>query len=170
MADYNFALLEEDTLRDLSEAAGHWLLARGATVACAESCTGGLLTSTLTDVSGSSAYVKGALVSYSNEVKERLVGVKAKTLAEHGAVSAQTAREMAEGVREKIGTDYAISITGVAGPAVGTVEQPVGLVYIAVSGSHGTAVCENRFQGSRHAIKLRAVATALCMLVDYHMC
>ena len=169
MADYSFAVMEENTLRDLSEAAGHWLLARGATVACAESCTGGLLTSTLTDVSGSSVYVKGAVVSYSDEAKERLAGVRAETLAEHGAVSAETAREMAEGVREKIGADFAISITGFAGPDTGLTEQPTGLVYIAVAGSHGTAVRENRFQGSRRAIKLRSVATALCMLIDYNM-
>lgn len=169
MADYNFTVLDEDTIRDLSESAGQWLLGRGATIACAESCTGGLLTSVLTDVAGSSAYVKGSVVSYSNEVKEQLVGVRAETLAKHGAVSAETAREMAEGVREKIGTDFAISITGIAGPAVGVAEQPVGLVYIAVAGGHGTAVRENQFHGSRHAIKLRAVAAALCMLIDYHL-
>lgn len=168
MADYNFPVVDEDTIRDFSEAAGQWLLSRGATIACAESCTGGLLTSVLTDVSGSSSYVKGSIVSYSNAVKEQLVGVRAETLATQGAVSPETAREMAEGVRERIGTDFGIGITGIAGPDLGQTEQPTGLVYIAVAGSHGTAVRENHFQGSRHAIKLRSVATALRMLVDYH--
>ena len=113
---------------------GSVLAARGLTIACAESCTGGLVTSRLTDIAGSSAYVMGSIVSYSNEVKEKLVGVQHATLAAHGAVSEETAREMAEGVRRAVGTDVGLATTGIAGPGGGTAEKPVGLVYTAASG------------------------------------
>ncbi len=146
---------------------GKLLAGRGLTVSCAESCTGGLLTSRLTDVPGSSAYVKGSVVSYSNEIKELLVGVRAFTLQQHGAVSPQTAGEMAEGIRRAIGTQIGVGITGIAGPDGGTAEKPVGLVYIAVAGDGGTVLQENHFSGSRSEIKRQSTDKALEMIEAY---
>ena len=142
---------------------GKVLAAHGLTVACAESCTGGLVTSRLTDIAGSSAYVMGSVVSYSNEVKEKLVGVQHATLAAHGAVSEETAREMAEGVRRAVGTDVGLATTGIAGPGGGTAEKPVGLVYTAASGPWGTVVRENHFHGTRIEVKRQASETVLAM-------
>ena len=149
----------------LEEMVGQQLLAQGLTIACAESCTGGLLTSRLTDIAGSSAYVMGSVVSYTNRIKETLVGVQHETLLAHGAVSEETAREMAEGIRRAIKTDIGVGITGIAGPGGGTKEKPVGLVFIAVSGPRGTMVKENQRHahggqapddrhGTRHGIRL----------------
>ncbi|HCB94184.1 MAG TPA: competence protein ComA [Selenomonas sp.] len=146
---------------------GRLLAKERLTIACAESCTGGLLTSRLTDVAGSSAYVKGSIVSYSNEIKERLVGVKSDTLAGYGAVSEQTAGEMAEGIRRAIGADIGVGVTGIAGPDGGTPQKPVGLVYIAVAGAQGTVIRENRFKGTRGEIKLQTTETALEMIKNY---
>lgn len=146
---------------------GRLLAKERLTIACAESCTGGLLTSRLTDVAGSSAYVKGSVVSYSNEIKERLVGVKSDTLAGYGAVSEQTAGEMAEGIRRAIGADIGVGVTGIAGPDGGTPQKPVGLVYIAVAGAQGTVIRENRFKGTRGEIKLQTTETALEMIKNY---
>ena len=146
--------------------AGKLLLAQGKTIACAESCTGGLLTSRLTDIAGSSAYVMGSVVSYTNEIKERLVGVKHETLAAHGAVSEETAREMAEGIRRAIRTDVGVGITGIAGPGGGTETKPVGLVYIAVATASGTTVTRNVFSGSRTEKKRSSTEKALAMVID----
>ncbi len=151
----------------LEISAGRLLAEHGLSIACAESCTGGLLTSRLTDVSGSSAYVKGSIVSYSNEIKEKLVGVKSATLSKYGAVSEQTAREMAEGIRTAVETDIGVGITGIAGPDGGTPKKPVGLVYIAVSGKNGTVVKENHFNGTRSEIKLQTTEKSLKMIEDY---
>lgn len=110
------------------------LLAAGLTLATAESCTGGLVSEIITRVPGCSASFVGGVCAYANEVKEKLLGVRHETLARYGAVSAQTAQEMADGVRARTGADIGISTTGIAGPGGGTPEKPVGLVYIAVSG------------------------------------
>ena len=166
----------EETLSELSCAGaeanietrlGRALLAKKYTIACAESCTGGLVTSRLTDVPGSSAYVMGSVVSYTNQIKEKLVGVSHETLAAHGAVSEETAREMAEGIRRVIGTDIGVGITGIAGPGGGTAEKPVGLVYIAVAGAYGTVVRENHFTGTRKGVKRQTSETALEMALAY---
>ena len=126
---------------------GRLLRECGRTIACAESCTGGLLTSRLTDVAGSSAYVMGAVVSYTNEVKVSLVGVHEATLKTFGAVSEKTAREMAEGVRRAIPANIGVGITGIAGPGGATAEKPVGLVYIAVAAEHMTHAVRHFFSG-----------------------
>ena len=141
----------------LEESVGKELLAQGLTIACAESCTGGLLTSRLTDIAGSSAYVMGSVVSYTNRIKESLVGVRHETLLSHGAVSEETA----EGISRAIGTDIGVGITGIAGPGGGTKQKPVGLVFIAVSGPRGTMVKENHFSGARTEIKRQTTDTAL---------
>lgn len=151
----------------LEEKAGRLLLEKHMTIACAESCTGGLLTSRLTDIAGSSAYVMGSVVSYTNRIKEALVGVRHETLAVHGAVSEETAREMAEGIRKAIKTDIGVGITGIAGPGGGTAKKPVGLVFIAVSGPQGTIVKENHFSGTRLEVKRQTTDTALAMACTY---
>lgn len=151
----------------LEEEAGKLLLDSHQTIACAESCTGGLLTSRLTDVAGSSAYVLGSIVSYTNEVKMSHLGVKEETLKQFGAVSEQTAKEMSGGVRGRIGADIGVGITGIAGPGGGSVEKPVGLVYISIAGPKGVIVTKNLFKGSRGEIKKQTTDKALTMLIKY---
>lgn len=151
----------------LEEEAGKLLLATNQTIACAESCSGGLLTSRLTDVAGSSAYVLGSIVSYTNEVKMSHLGVKEDTLKQFGAVSEQTAKEMSCGVKGRIGADIGVGITGIAGPGGGSVEKPVGLVYISVAGPKGVIVTKNLFKGSRSEIKKQTTDKALTMLIKY---
>ena len=150
----------------LSQMAGTALSARGATICAAESCTGGLILSTLTDCAGSSAYVDGGLVTYSNEAKMRMLKVNEATLIAHGAVSEATAAEMALGARAVFETDYALSVTGIAGPGGGTEEKPVGLTYIGLAGP-GDLLRVERFiwDGDRVANKLASVAAALRMLM-----
>lgn len=146
---------------------GQLLLEKGYTIACAESCTGGLLTSCLTDVAGSSAYVKGSVVSYTNEVKHGVLGVSQKLLDTVGAVSSEVAAEMAEGVRRVIGSDIGVSVTGLAGPGGGTAEKPVGLVFIGISDSSGTNVIKCIFKGSRVEVKQQAAQRALQLIAEY---
>lgn len=116
------------------------LIEKKLTISVAESCTGGLISSRLTDVSGSSAYTKLNFVTYSNEAKNKILGVSEEILSEYGAVSEQTARLMAEGTRRKAETDIGIGITGIAGPGGGTSEKPAGLVYIGISNGEKTEV------------------------------
>lgn len=152
-------------LEELAQQVGQALQQRGWTISAAESCTGGLLTSTLTDVAGSSAYVLGSVVSYSNEVKSALVGVKDQTLIEHGAVSEPTAREMAAGVRDLIHTDIGVSITGIAGPGGGTDEKPVGLTFIGLATPSGIAVQQHIWHGNRGENKQASVEAAFKMIL-----
>jgi PncC family amidohydrolase len=144
---------------------GERLKALNATVATAESCTGGLIASRLTDISGSSAYVEGGVVSYSNAVKERLLNVSQQTLIDHGAVSEPTAREMALGARALFGVDYAVSVTGIAGPGGGTPEKPVGLTYIGVAWSGGVEVERHIWTGSRIGNKQSSADAAFRLLL-----
>jgi len=136
----------------------------GSTLAVAESCTGGMLAEMITDVPGSSAAFVGGVVAYDNRVKASVVGVHAETLAAHGAVSEPTARELAEGVREKLGATYGIGVTGIAGPGGGTPEKPVGLVYVGLAGPRGSRVYELRLRGSRAQIRIRSCKQALWRL------
>lgn len=121
---------------------GNVLKARGLTICTAESCTGGLIASRLTDISGSSAYMLGGVVSYSNEAKMSLLKVKEQTLIDYGAVSEQTAGEMALGARKLLSTDYALSVTGIAGPGGGTDTKPVGLTYIGLAGPNDLLIVQ----------------------------
>ncbi len=151
----------------LARQVGAALSQNGWRVSAAESCTGGLVLSTLTDIAGSSAYVEGGLVTYSNEAKRRLLHVPAATLAQHGAVSEATAAAMADGVRKLFDTDYALSVTGVAGPGGGTDEKPVGLTYIGLAGrDHLAAVQRHEWQGSRIENKIASVQAALLLLLS----
>ncbi len=147
--------------RNLEVVVGQLLLGRGLHVAVAESCTGGLLSSRLTDVPGSSAYLDMSVVTYANAAKTSLLGVPAPLLAEHGAVSEPVARAMAEGIRVRAGADIGVGVTGIAGPSGGTPEKPVGLVFVAVSEAGATTVRPFRFFGERDRIKFQATQGAL---------
>ena len=142
------------------------LLARQQTLATAESCTGGLVGAALTNLPGSSAWYLGGVVAYANDLKIRLLGVPAETLAAHGAVSLETARAMAQGARAAAAADFAVAITGIAGPAGGTPEKPVGLVFIGVAAPHGTATFKHHFSGSRAEIRQAATEAALRHLLE----
>ena len=140
-------------------------VARGLTVATGESCTGGLVAHLITEVPGSSDYLVGGIVAYSNTVKERELGVPAALLAAHGAVSAQVAIAMAEGARERLGADLGVGVTGVAGPDGGTDEKPVGLVYVAVAGRGEPTVRRCLWPGDRSANKRDSAQAALELLL-----
>jgi competence/damage-inducible protein CinA-like protein len=135
--------------------------ARAWTLATAESSTGGLVAARLTSIPGASDVVVGGVVAYANEVKERELGVPASVLAEHGAVSAQMAAAMAAGVRERLGTDVGVSVTGVAGPGGGTPEKPVGLVYVHAATPEASRGIEFSFPADRESIRTRATVAAL---------
>jgi PncC family amidohydrolase len=140
-------------------------IGRGLTVAVAESCTGGLVADAITDVPGSSGYFVGGVVAYADDAKARLLGVSTDVLAAHGAVSAQVARAMAEGVRERFGSAIAASVTGIAGPDGGTDAKPVGLTYVAVADAGGVDVRRHVWTGDRHENKLSSAAAVLAALL-----
>jgi nicotinamide-nucleotide amidase len=139
-------------------------LARGWKLATAESCTGGMVAERLTSVPGSSEVFVGAVVAYSNEVKMQELGVPDQVLREHGAVSAETAAAMASGVRERLGTDVAIAVTGVAGPGGGTPEKPVGLVYVHAETPEASRGIEFSYGSDRESIRRRATVASLHLL------
>lgn len=141
-------------------------LGRGLTVALAESCTGGLVATTITDVAGSSGYFLGGVVAYSNDAKTALLDVPAATLDAHGAVSAQVAKAMAAGARAKFGAALVASITGVAGPDGGTDEKPVGLTYIGLADGASAEVRRFTFGGDRAAVRDAAARAALEWLIE----
>ncbi len=150
----------------LAELVHKTLTERGLTLATAESCTGGTIASQLTAQAGASVYFKGGVVAYSNEVKECALGVQHSTLEAHGAVSEETAREMAEGVRTRLGADLAIATTGIAGPDGGTREKPVGTVWIAVADATHTEAQLLSFPGRRRQQNIdRTVNQAFSMLM-----
>lgn len=141
-------------------------LGRGLTVALAESCTGGLVATTITDVAGSSGYFLGGIVSYSNAAKAGLLDVPQAMLDAHGAVSAQVARAMAAGAQARFGASLAASITGVAGPDGGTDEKPVGLTYVGLASAAGVDVRRFQFAGDRAANREMAARAALEWLAE----
>src|SRR5580658_10475305 len=134
------------------------------TLALAESCTGGFIASQITNVPGASKILLGGLVAYSNEVKRKFLGVQAKTLAQNGAVSEPVAREMAGGARKRFGADFAIAVTGIAGPTGGTKSKPIGTVFIAVAGASGTVVERKLNHFRREKFKEITAKQALNML------
>jgi PncC family amidohydrolase len=137
-------------------------------LATAESCTGGLVGARLTETPGASDAYVGGIVAYSDDVKRTQLAVRAETLREHGAVSAQTAAEMAAGARRALAADVAVAVTGVAGPGGGTPDKPVGLVYIAVDSPDGAATERLQIEGDRRAIREEATEAAL-RLVHRHL-
>jgi nicotinamide-nucleotide amidase len=152
---------------NLEEQAGARLVDEGLTLATAESCTGGLVAHRITNVSGSSAYYLGGFVTYSNELKEALLGVRHETLLAHGAVSEETAREMAQGARKRTGADISVAVTGIAGPTGGTPEKPVGLVYIALSAPDAELGRRHLWRGDRLSNKEQSAKAVLQLIVDY---
>ncbi len=145
----------------VEEVVGRLLAARGNTLGTAESCTGGLIGALLTSVPGSSAWYAGGVVSYADAVKHSVLGVPGALLREHGAVSAEVAGAMAAGARERLGCDWAISVTGIAGPDGGRPAKPVGLVYVGIAGGGTVTVTEARLHGDRARIRLRASTMAM---------
>lgn len=150
--------LEEEVVQLLAE--------KNYTVTTAESCTGGMIAGTLINVPGASKVLNEGYITYSNEAKIKLAGVSPRTLELYGAVSGQTAREMAQGAAEAAGADAALSATGIAGPGGGTPEKPAGLVYVGCFLKGKINVKECRFKGSRAENRIQTVETALLMLRD----
>jgi nicotinamide-nucleotide amidase len=150
--------------RSIEEIVGALLQQRGWRIALAESCTGGLATSRLTDIPGSSAYVERSVIAYSNEAKIELLGVAPELISEHGAVSEPVAQAMAEGLRDRAQTDVAVGITGIAGPTGATPTKPVGMVCISVTSAAESIVRTFRFPGNRELVKTFAAFTALDMV------
>jgi PncC family amidohydrolase len=152
---------------------GQWLRRRGLKLALAESCTGGLISHRLTNVPGSSEYYPGGITAYANEAKERLLGVRRETLAAHGAVSRETALEMARGIRRALAADFplektiGLSVTGIAGPGGGLPGKPVGLVWIGLSAPEGDWAWRFLWSGSRLENKEHSAQAALRVLRDY---
>jgi PncC family amidohydrolase len=142
------------------------MIKRRLTLATAESCTGGLIGYALTENAGSSAYYVGGLISYSNELKERQLGVDPQTLARHGAVSAQTAVAMAEGARSRYDAAVGLAVTGIAGPDGGSDQKPVGLTYVAVADADGHDVRRDVWSTDRHANKVQSAEAAILLLLE----
>ena len=157
-SDYIYS---ENQHEDLAEAVGKLLIEKGKTLSVAESCTSGMIGARLGDIPGSSAYFEGGIISYSNSVKINQLGVSAETLDAFGAVSSETASEMAKGVRRLLKTDYSLSVTGIAGPSGGTLEKPVGLVWFGLSCEEKTYTWSANFARDRNQNRERSVLMAL---------
>lgn len=142
------------------------LIEKGIVVATAESCTGGMIASAITDVSGSSAIFGYGMVTYSNEAKMKILGVREDTLKKFGAVSKETAYEMAEGLQKVSSADVAVSVTGIAGPGGGSELKPVGLVYMGISTKQGISTRKNLFTGDRDEIRKQTVNAALNLIAE----
>jgi len=150
--------------KKIAETVVRSLTKKKRTLALAESCTGGFIAHQITNVPGASQIFLGGIVAYSNAAKEKFLGVRAKTLKRQGAVSGAVAREMAEGARRNFGTDFAVAVTGIAGPGGGTKSKPVGTVYIALAGKSGTTVACKWNAGKRNKFKEMTSQQALEML------
>ena len=154
--------MTDSELMQLSEQVGQALKARGATVTTAESCTGGWVAKVITDIAGSSAWFERGFVTYSNEAKAQMIGVREETLAQHGAVSEPVVAEMAIGALKAARADYAVSISGIAGPDGGSEEKPVGTVWLAFATARGEGITRREcFSGDRDAVRRQATAYAL---------
>lgn len=159
--------VEASSKSALEAIVGRLLERHGLTLAVSESCTGGLVSHRITDVPGSSAYYRGSITAYSNDVKERLLGVQSGTLDRHGAVSEQTALEMARGVRRALRADIGLAVTGIVGPGGGTPQKPVGLVYVALAAPDGEWVRRHKWGGDRWENKSLSADALLELLRDY---
>lgn len=165
--------MTDDRGRDVAAVVGEALRAADATLAVAESCTGGLIASRVTDVPGSSDYFERGFVTYANRAKQAALGVSREALDDHGAVSEAVVAEMATGARDVAGTDWALATTGIAGPAGGTEDKPVGTAYVGVawaapwgSGGSGVAVDHGVFEGGRTAVKAGIAGRGLALLLE----
>lgn len=155
-------------LEEIEKEVGELLLRKKLTVSVVESCTGGLISSKLTDVPGSSAYITLNVVTYANEAKVKVLGVSEELLKKHGAVSEPVAKAMAEGIRRLTGSDIGLGTTGIAGPTGGTPEKPVGLVYIGIADKNGTVVHKVNINPDLPRTEIKAAASnhALALLLD----
>ncbi len=153
--------------KELAKKIVNTLLERNLWLATAESCTGGLIAATITDVAGSSGCFGYGVVTYSNEAKHRLINVSEESLANWGAVSPQVAEEMARGVKAVSGANIGIAVTGIAGPGGGSAEKPVGLVYIGMAAGNEVEIVKNLFSGTRQEIRYATVAKALSLVDAY---
>ena len=159
--------MNDEQLQQLSRRIGEQLKKRQATVTAAESCTGGWIAKVFTDINGSSAWFERGFVTYSNEAKQQMVGVQDTTLQQYGAVSEQTVREMATGAAKAAAAEYAIAVSGIAGPEGGTPDKPVGTVWFAIAGPEGRVLAQRQiFAGDRDAVRRQSVAWALQTLLD----
>lgn len=156
-------------LHALSVTLGNLLIKQTAKVAFVESCTGGMLSEQMTTVSGSSAWFEGSIIAYSNAVKEHVLNVSHALLEKYGAASEEVAKAMAKGVLEKIPVDYAVSVTGIAGPTGGTIEKPVGLVCFGLIDQkrHVSETKTMCFTGGRNAVRISACAFAINWLIKH---
>lgn len=162
--------MTDNELTQLSTAVGERLLARHASVTTAESCTGGWIAKVLTDVAGSSAWFQRGFVTYSNEAKQQMIGVTDASLTQYGAVSEQVVGEMAQGALREAAAQYAISVSGIAGPDGGSDEKPVGTVWFGFASSTGEVLTlVQRFNGDREAVRRQATARALQTLYDHFL-
>ena len=159
--------MSQETSISEAKTVGQLLGAHGQTLSTAESCTGGLIGDAITDIPGSSDYYRGGVIAYANEAKQNVLGVRPGTLAVLGAVSEETALQMARGARGLFGTDYALSVTGIAGPGGGTRQKPVGLVYIALVGPNVERAERHVWEGDRRANKRASARRALQMLIEH---
>ncbi len=158
--------MDDQSLAQLVEQLQDRCLQRGVRIATAESCTGGLIAKLITDVAGSSGYYAGGVVSYSNEIKTRMLAVPEEQLASHGAVSAQVARSMAVGAVHRMGVDFAVAVTGVSGPGGGPPAKPVGLTYVAVADAVGVEVRRFAWSGDRSANREATARAAIALLLE----
>lgn len=157
----------DEQICQLSKTVGERLKAKGWTITCAESCTGGLVAAYLTEIAGCSAYFERGFVTYSNQAKQALLGVSASTLESRGAVSSETVIEMAKGALKAAQADIALSISGIAGPDGGTEQKPVGTVWFGWASKDGLVLSEVRqFEGGRRCVRQQAVRHALAVVLE----
>lgn len=152
---------------EIEEKIGRILKEKGLKIAVAESCTGGLISSRITNISGASEYFEAGFITYSNKAKTSFLSVREEVINRYGAVSYETARLMAEGVRNIAGVDIGVSVTGIAGPAGGTLEKPVGTVFVGLATGEGAFVRKFSFTGSRLEIKQQTSEAALTFVANY---
>ena len=155
-----------DDIRALAARLGDLALASRVMLATAESCTGGLVAGAITDIAGSSGWFERGFVAYSNRAKMEELGVDPEIITRHGAVSGETAKAMAQGARAASGAQWAVAVTGIAGPAGGSPDKPVGTVWFAWAGPQGVEALHRRLEGDRAAVRTASVAIALQGLVD----
>lgn len=158
--------MEVNMNKPLEEALGEVLREKKGTIAIAESCTGGLISHRITNISGSSEYFERGVVAYSNKAKIDYIGVSEEILSSCGAVSSETAMAMAYGIKKAANTTFGLAVTGIAGPGGGTAEKPVGLVFIAIAGPNGIEVTGSKFDGDRITIKVKTAEAALTWLLS----
>lgn len=157
----------DNELIQLAENLGQFLTQKNLKIAIAESCTGGGICQLLTEIAGSSQWFECGFVCYSNTSKMKMLEVKAETLENFGAVSKETAIEMAQGALKNSEADYSVSVTGIAGPGGGSAKKPVGTVFIALQNAHKSVSYEKHFEGVRHEIRQQAILFALTALLDF---